>query len=251
MTDDTRGYTPPTNDTQPGHAPATNDGQHAPVADDGQRGYARKLAAEAVAVGDDTGWFERLYAAAESGTAVVPWADREPNPLLVDWSRTRTGHQGRALVVGCGLGDDAEHLAALGYDTVAFDVAPSAVRAARERFAGSPVDYRVADLLDPPADLLGTFDLVFEAYTVQTLQGAARRRAIARFAELLRPGGRLLVIARARDDDDPAGRMPWPLTRTEIDAFAVDGLRPVLVEDLADTSEDPPVRRWRAEFVRR
>ena len=217
---------------------------------DDRRAYARRPAGEAVAAGDDTGWFERLYAAAESGTAVVPWADREPNPLLLDWLAGRDGTRGRALVVGCGLGDDAEHLASLGYQTVAFDVAPTAVAAARERFAGSAVTYRVADLLDPPADLLGGFGLVFEAYTVQTLQGAARRRAIGRYAGLLRPGGTLLVVARARDADDPPGRMPWPLTRDEIDAFAVAGLRPVRVEDLADTSEDPPVRRWRAEFTR-
>jgi SAM-dependent methyltransferase len=217
---------------------------------DERREYARRLAAESVAAGDDTGWFERLYAAAEAGTTVVPWVDREPNPMLVGWTASRGQHRGTALVVGCGLGDDAEHLAALGYDTVAFDVAPSAVRAARERFAGSPVTYRVADLLDPPDDLLGAFDLVFEAYTVQTLQGAARRRAITRYAELLRPGGTLLVVARAREAGDPPGRMPWPLTRTELDAFAVGGLTPVRIEQLADPDDGPSVQRWRAEYTR-
>ncbi|HEY3501923.1 MAG TPA: class I SAM-dependent methyltransferase [Actinocatenispora sp.] len=218
-----------------------------------QRGHARRLAADAVAAGDDTGWFERLYAAAESGAAVVPWADRVANPMLCEWLTRRadeTGSPRRALVVGCGLGDDAEHLAALGYETVGFDVAPSAVRAARERFPESAVTYRVADLLDPPEDLRGAFDLVFEAYTVQTLQGDARRTAIARCAELVAPGGLLLVVARARDEQDPPGRMPWPLTRVELDAFAVGGLRPAAVEELLDTDEDPPVRRWRATFVR-
>lgn len=224
-----------------------------------QRGYARRLAADAVAAGDDTGWFERLYAAAETGEAVVPWADRAANPMLLRWLDERaadTGSPGlagtgrRAVVVGCGLGDDAEHLASLGYETVGFDVAPSAVRAARERFPGSAVSYRVVDLLTPPVDLRGAFDLVFEAYTVQTLQGDARRTAIARCAELVAPGGTLLVVARARDEQDPPGRMPWPLTRVELDAFAVGGLRPTAVEDVLDTDEDPPVRRWCATFVR-
>jgi len=33
----------------------------------------------------------------------------------------------RALVVGSGLGDDAEHVASLGFDTLAFDVSPTAI----------------------------------------------------------------------------------------------------------------------------
>lgn len=216
---------------------------------DEQRAYARHLAAEAVAAGDDTGWFERLYAAANSGDAVVPWADRVANPMLLGWLDTHRPAGTRAAVVGCGLGDDAEHLAALGYETVGFDVAPSAVRAARERFPDSAVTYREVDLLAPPADLAGAFDFVFEAYTVQTLQGDARRAAIARCAQLVAPGGTLLVVARARDEKDPPGRMPWPLTRVELDAIADGPLRPVEVEDLLDTDDDPPVRRWRATFV--
>jgi hypothetical protein len=32
---------------------------------DEQRAYARRMAAESIAEGDPTGWFERLYAAAQ------------------------------------------------------------------------------------------------------------------------------------------------------------------------------------------
>ena len=56
----------------------------------------------------------------------------------------------RAVVVGAGLGADAELLASRGYRTVAFDLAPSAVELARSRYPGTAVDYRVADLLDLP-----------------------------------------------------------------------------------------------------
>jgi SAM-dependent methyltransferase len=216
------------------------------------RAYARRLANDAVAAGDHTGWFERLYAAAETGDAVVPWADRRPNPMLVAWAEQHrlTGDGRRAAVVGAGLGDDAEYLAGLGFATVAFDVAPSAVRGARARFPESTVDFRVADLLALPADLVGGFDFVFEAYTVQTLTGAARTAAIAACGSLLAPGGRLLVVARVRGPEDPPGRMPWPLTRAEVEAFAADGLRTAQLDGVLDTSEEPPVRRWRAEFVR-
>ncbi|MCO5969922.1 class I SAM-dependent methyltransferase [Actinoallomurus soli] len=208
-----------------------------------QRAYARRLAAESIAQGDATGWFERLYAAAERGETAVPWADLEPNPLLRAWARPEPG---RAVVVGCGLGDDAEYLAGLGHDVTAFDVSGTAVARARSRFPGSRVRYRTADLLAPPPQWRRAFDLVVESYTVQVLRGDARERAIAHTADLVAPGGTLLVIARAREESDDPGRMPWPLTRAEIESFPLPAVR---IEDLLD-DEDPPVRRWRAEFRR-
>lgn len=45
---------------------------------DKERARARQLSAESVAAGDATGWFERLYAEAEAGVCVVPWADGLP-----------------------------------------------------------------------------------------------------------------------------------------------------------------------------
>lgn len=214
------------------------------------RSTARRLAAESVAAGEPTAWFEQLYAAAEAGEATVPWADRIANPLLTRWvEQGRARRSGRAVVIGCGLGDDAEYLAALGYEVTAFDVAPTAVTAARRRFPASPVDYRVADLLDLPDGWAGAFDFVLEIYTVQVLQGEARKAAIANTASLVAPGGTLLVLARARDEADDPGQMPWPLTRAEVDAFAAGDLAPVSVEDFVD-GEDPPVRRWIAELRR-
>ena len=50
---------------------------------DASRAFARRLAADSIASGDDTGWFETLYAAAGHGTATVPWADLTPNQHLV------------------------------------------------------------------------------------------------------------------------------------------------------------------------
>ena len=49
------------------------------------RTRARRLASESIAMGDATGWFERLYAEAQGGEAVVPWADLAPNPHVVEW----------------------------------------------------------------------------------------------------------------------------------------------------------------------
>jgi SAM-dependent methyltransferase len=202
-------------------------------------------------VDDATGWFERLYVRAEAGEAVVPWARDEPNRLLVEWTRARglTGAGRRALVVGTGLGDDAEHVASLGFDTVAFDIAPTAIAVARRRFPASPVQYVVADLLDPPVAWHGAFDFVFESITVQALPPSLHPSAIAAVARLVAPGGTLLVLSAARQQGERVDGPPWPLTREEIDAFTTDGLSAVRVEELRDTSGSG-VRRWRAEYER-
>jgi SAM-dependent methyltransferase len=210
---------------------------------------ARSLATGSVGAGDPTGWFERLYAAAEAGAGIVPWDREEPHPLLVRWAAERGLHGDgrRALVVGSGTGDDAEFIAGLGFDTVAFDISASAVRAARRRYPGSLVRYEVANLLYPPAGWRRAFDLVVESLTLQSLPDPPRRDAIRRVGELVAPGGTLIVNTRARDEaDDPIDGPPWALTRAEIDAIAASGLEPVRIEDI----DEPEARRWRAEFRR-
>jgi len=211
-----------------------------------------QLAAESIAADDPTGWFERLYVAATDDASVVPWDRGLPHPMLVEWvaAKRLTGAGRRALVVGCGLGADAEYVAGLGYDTTAFDVSETAVRIARDRFPGSPVRYLAADLLDPPAAWREAFALVVESYTVQSLPESAHRRAIGQLTRLVARGGTLIVIAAGREAAEPVPQgPPWPLTDAEIAAFAADGLQPVRVEDIADPRA-PMRRRWRAEFHR-
>ena len=211
---------------------------------------ARQLAAAFVADGDVTGWFERLYAEGEAGTAVVPWVLGEPNESLVEWAAGLDGTGRRALVVGCGTGEDAEYLAGLGFAVTGFDIAPTAIAAARERHPDSAVDYRVADLLNLPAAWSGAFNLVVEIYTVQPLFGEVRARALAALHGPVAPGGTLLLVSWATDADNPErdpAMMPWPLTRAELDA-AAGPLRARRIEQFM--GQVPPLPRWRAEFTR-
>lgn len=215
------------------------------------RTRARELAADYIGKGDPTGWFEQLYREAAEGDGVVPWSDLRANVNLLNfWAADPIDPQGKqALVVGCGLGDDAEQIAAWGFHTKAFDISETAVRGAKQRFPQSRVTYVVANLLKPPASWSHAFDFIVEIYTLQVLRGELRRQAIANLAESLAADGQLLVIARGREASDPEGEMPWPLTREDLAHFVSAGLTQVSFEDFPDP-ESPDIRRFRALYTR-
>ena len=52
------------------------------------RATARELAQQHLAAGDPLGWFDALYSADDS--AIIPWADLEPNPNVVGWLESRS-----------------------------------------------------------------------------------------------------------------------------------------------------------------
>lgn len=199
--------------------------------------------------GDAVAWFEPLYAAAARGEGRPPWDRDVPNPLLVEWLANHPLEaDGRsAVVVGCGLGNDAELIAGRGFATTAFDISASALGLARRRYPESAVGYRQADLLDLPEEWLGSFDLVIESITVQSLPPRLHARAAACVASLCAIGGLLVVISGARTDGGEPDGPPWPLTGDELAYFAVDGVERAVVETV-------PVGagaiRWRAEFRR-
>lgn len=216
-----------------------------------RRELVQRLSAEAHARGDTYGWFERLYRGSGGDTSLIPWADLEPNPLMTGWLAEAGAPPAgaTALVVGCGLGDDAEHLAVMGFTTTAFDVAPSSVAWCRRRFPAGRVRYEAADLLDPPAQWTGAFDLVVEANTLQVLTRPLQERAMANLASFLAPGGTLLVIARLRDEGEPLGDLPWPLRVSDLAPLDAR-LSRERFDDLLDRRE-PPVRRMRVVYRRR
>jgi SAM-dependent methyltransferase len=219
---------------------------------DPKRAHARELAASHLARGDATGWFEELYRQAADDTANVPWADLRPNPNVVEWflANPASGEGQGALVVGCGLGDDAEFLAARGYCVTAFDISPTAIDWCRRRFPNSPVNYVVGNLLAPASGWRHAFDFVLEAYTLQVLPEELRETAIALLADTVKPGGRLLVVCRGRNPEDPKGQMPWPLLREEMAAFERVGLTLAGFEEFWDRHDDPPAWRYRAHYTR-
>lgn len=216
------------------------------------RSRARELAADYIQKGDPTGWFEALYREGESGRAEIPWDDRKPNANLLQFWRTNAfSAEGKsAIVVGCGLGDDAEQIAAWAFRTTAFDISATAIAMARKRFPNSKIEYAAVDLFEPPAAWRSAFDFVFESNTLQALPAEVRPTAIDAVASFVRPTGLLLVIARSREESDPEGEVPWPLTRREFDRFLQAGLLQKSFEEITD-AETPHTRRFRAIYTRK
>ena len=173
-------------------------------------------------------WFDALYEKNRSTQENIPWARQEANPWLLEYLDKNKIHQSKALVIGCGLGDDAKALADAGYSVLAIDVSLSALEQAKERFDDKNIVFEKQDIFDMPQEYHQNFDLVFEALTIQSLPIEFREKMIEAIANTLASKGKLLLYAHKREHqfDGP----PWPLTESEVSLFKEHGLNELSYE---------------------
>lgn len=185
-------------------------------------------------------WFDEVYEKNRESHDSIPWARQAVNPLLESYLNDNQTHQGKALVIGCGLGDDAKALEEAGYEVVAIDVAQSALDLAQERFPNSTIQFEKQDIFDMPEKYHEHFDFVFEAFTIQSLPVEFRAKMIEAVANTVVPKGRLLVVAHKRDHqfDGP----PWPLEEIEVAMFQEYGLKELTFELHKEKSPISPHR---------
>lgn len=239
------------------------------------RARAREIAAEFAEKGDSVGWFEAFYREAAGDNEKISWADLEPNRFFKAWAEQSglKGNGRRALVVGCGLGDDAFYLDDLGFEVTAFDISPTAIEWAKKLSKDRQVRFYVADLFDVPedwkwskeshaapsasasgnasSDRAGGFDFVLEVYTIQPLPLEMRPRVVDAIAEFVAPGGGLVVVTMGREDDEELNEIPWPLSRKDLSRFEENGLRQVSFEEMQDETEETPVPRFVVQYTRK
>ncbi|HBE82027.1 MAG TPA: SAM-dependent methyltransferase [Blastocatellia bacterium] len=209
-----------------------------------RRARTKELAAQHLERGDALGWFDALYKEAAGDNEKIPWADLEPNRYFRTWAEGTVlkGADRKALVVGCGLGDDARYLDDLGFKVTAFDISPTAIEWAKRLHADRDIQFEVMDVFEPFREWLGNFDFVLEVYTIQPLPLEMRARTIDSIAAFVAPFGELVVVTRGREDDEEPNELPWPMSRAELGRFADNGLRQISFDVMPGDDETPEQR---------
>lgn len=207
---------------------------------DEKRARARELAAQFEAAGDTLGWFEALYKESNGDVEQIPWADMAPNRFFRDWAENHElkGNGRKALVVGCGLGDDAKYLHDLGFNVTAFDISSTAIEWAKKLYGENDISFVAADLFKPDSQWMGAFDFVLEIYTIQPLPIDIRPHVIDSISKFAAPGGRLVVVTRGREDDEQPDKLPWPLSRRDLSRFGENGLAMLSFTDVWDPEDE-------------
>lgn len=148
---------------------------------------------------------------------------------------------GSALEVGCGSGATTRFLSRHFARTVGLDISSEALRIARSREeSDAAVEWVCADVLDAAAlrGMHASFDVIVDVQTYHAIAGSVvPHEAIASaIAAMVRPGGRLLVVAG--NAAEPPRLVPGPslLTRDEVICpFEAAGL---VMESLATSRFD-------------
>jgi SAM-dependent methyltransferase len=97
----------------------------------------------------------------------------------------------RVADVGCGTGTLSVLLAGEGYDVAGIDLSPEMIVRAKAKAAGLNATFAVGDAADPDLPA-GSFDVVLSRHVLWALPDPAA--GLARWVELLAPGGRLLLV---------------------------------------------------------
>ena len=215
------------------------------------KAIADRLRAEYEAQGTPLLWFDALYREAEGNPDLIPWGHKQARFPLLNWLERQPEQncKGHALDVGTGLGDNAAVLSKAGFNVTAFDISQTAVDWAKKRFADLPIDWQAADLLKPPKEWTGTFDLVSETFTIQALYGAERLKAIEALTKLVAPKGKLLIICRGRRDDTIPDTPPLPLSPAELDKIETFGFTSTLRREYFDNKAEPNLH-FLAEYTK-
>ncbi|MBE9376571.1 class I SAM-dependent methyltransferase [Saccharopolyspora sp. HNM0983] len=166
----------------------------------------------------DTAVFEDGYRKGDP-----PWVIGQPQPALVELERAGQV-SGTVLDIGCGTGDNAVHLAALGYDVVGIDASPTALQRARATAAARGVEVRFeqADALDLSAQAV--YDTVLDSALFHIFGTADQLRYTRSLHRAVRGRVHLLALADAEPQIGPrvsaaeiraAFADGWQLTRLE------------------------------------
>jgi ubiquinone/menaquinone biosynthesis C-methylase UbiE len=145
----------------------------------------------------------------------APWDIGRPQPAIARLAAAG-GFAGTVLDAGCGTGEHALLVAALGLPVLGVDVAETALAIAREKAAarGIEAEFTAADAFR--LERLGrSFQTVLDCGLFHTFDGDERPGYVASLASVIQPGGTLYVLCFS---DEVPGTGPHPIRRDELSA---------------------------------
>ena len=144
-----------------------------------------------------------------------PWDIGQPQTAIVRVA-SEGGFSGSVLDAGCGTGENALHVASLGFPVLGVDVAETALAIAREKATdrGIEVEFAMADALH--LERLGrSFETVLDCGLFHTFDVDERPGYVASLASVTEHEGTLYVLCFSDDGPDTG---PHPIRHEELRA---------------------------------
>jgi len=165
-------------------------------------------------------FFENVYKNASENLDKIPWATFDANEYLQDFFKNKEKVTNKkALVIGCGLGDDAQFLTKMGYIVDAIDISPTSIKLAKQRFDNKNINFSVEDIFELPSNMINNYDFVYEGLTIQSIDPKHRIQLIEIISSLNNDNGELLLYTNYQEDIDTFGGPPWPLYKRDLALF--------------------------------
>jgi SAM-dependent methyltransferase/GNAT superfamily N-acetyltransferase len=145
----------------------------------------------------------------------APWDIGGPQPVIARLA-AEGAFAGAVLDAGCGTGENALLVAALGLPVLGVDVADTALATARAKARDHGIEAEFASVDALNLERLGrTFETVLDCGLFHTFDGDERRRYVAGLASVMKHGGTLFVLCFSNEGSDVG---PHPVSREELTA---------------------------------
>ena len=145
----------------------------------------------------------------------APWDTGHPQPAVVRLA-AEGAFAGAVLDAGCGTGENALHVAALGLPVLGVDVAATALEIARRKASERGIEAEFAEADAFQLDRLGRrFETVLDCGLFHTFNSDERPRYAANLASVTGQDAALYVLCFS---DNGPGTGPHPVTRAELRA---------------------------------
>jgi len=147
----------------------------------------------------------------------LTWLKKEQGVVLEDLD---------VLDVGCGTGRNGNAIAAMGNRVSGFDIAPTAIRFAKDRARaeGLHATYVVGDMGAPLPYNDASFDLALDVTSSNSLLAKERAVLIRELLRVLKPGGCLFLRGLCKEGDKHAKNLLKQSPGPEADMYRMPGL---------------------------